>query len=161
MCRFGVGISGKTAPGARGVGEGEGRRGVEFLRSELADSMICSAVNVHLADCRDTGHNSFEQRQIAMAADMKATGLVSAVSVRPMRCAEVLVRLAAYVLVEALCATCRVDNATRATHTSHTLPNSNARIRKHEISLQEFLPSTNVDFELGYRFYPSWANLIS
>lgn len=63
MCRFGVGISGKTAPGARGAGDG-GPEGGEFLRSELADSMICSAVNVHLADCRDTGHNSCEQRQM-------------------------------------------------------------------------------------------------
>lgn len=54
-----------------------GRRGVAgaeatFLRSELAEPMICGAVSVHLADRRDAGHNSSEQRQIGMSCDMKA-----------------------------------------------------------------------------------------
>lgn len=34
--------------------------------------MICCAVNVHLADRRDTAYNSSEQRQIAVSCDVKA-----------------------------------------------------------------------------------------
>lgn len=52
-----------------------GRRdgaGATFLRSELAEPMICGAVSVHLAARRDAEHNSSEQRQISMSCDMKA-----------------------------------------------------------------------------------------
>lgn len=58
MYRFGVRICGKTSPRSAGVAGA----GTTFLRSELAEPMICGAVSVHLADRRTGGTQGITHR---------------------------------------------------------------------------------------------------